>query len=356
MIDPVELLLQLVRTPSPSGDEAAVAAVLAGWAAARGLHPVVDDTGVRLVVEGASPGPTLLLASHLDTVPAGDGWSVPPCAGVVTDGRLMARGAVDAKASVSAMACAAALLAAEGGPAAGRLVVLATCSEETRDTTMPEALRRLGAAPDAVVVGEPTSLQPCIAQRGQLLLELHWEGDQVHAGWAAGREPPPVNAIHRAARDLTVLEGLTFDRIHPLLGAVAVTPTQLQAGVARNVTPPTCSAMLDIRTTPSYEHAEVVALIREQVEARVEIYSDRLLPAETPADSRLLPAVLAACPYAVPFASPTCSDWVFLRHLDTVKLGPGNSRRSHTVDEWIELAEVEAAAPLYLAIAKEVLG
>ena len=355
MMDAAELLVRLVRTPSPSGDEKRAAEVLAQWAKTHGLEPEIDDAAVRIVVEGHEPGPTLLMASHLDTVPPGDGWSVPPYDGVVSDGRLTGRGAVDAKASVSAMTAAAAELAALGGPAAGRLVVLATYSEENRDTTMPKALEDLGEPPDAAVVGEPTSLQPCIAQRGQLLLELHWKGDQVHAGWAAGRQPPPVNAIALAARDLTALGAMVFDRMHPLLGAVAVTPTQLSAGVARNVTPPEAWAMLDIRTTPAYEHAEVVAMIRDRAEARVEIYSDRLVPAETPADSRLLPAVMAACPGAQPFASPTCSDWVFLRHLDTVKLGPGNSRRSHTVDESIELAEVHAAAELYTALAREYL-
>lgn len=355
MTNVADLLVRLVQTPSPSGDEQRAAEVLAGWAKTHGLEPEIDDAAVRIIVEGREPGPTLLMASHLDTVPPGDGWSVPPYAGVVVDGRLTGRGSVDAKASVSAMTAAAAELKALGGPAVGRLVVLATYSEETRDTSMPRALEGLGDPPDAAVVGEPTSLQPCIAQRGQLLLELHWQGDQVHAGWAAGRQPPPVNAIAVAARDLTALGAMGFDREHPLLGAVAVTPTQLEAGVARNVTPPSAWAMLDIRTTPAYEHAEVVAMIRDRVEARVEIYSDRLVPAETPADSRLLPAVMAARPDARPFASPTCSDWVFLRHLDTVKLGPGNSRRSHTVDESIELAEVDAASEFYTAIAREYL-
>jgi len=355
MTDVSDLLVRLVQTPSPSGEERQAAEVLAGWAEAHGLEPEIDDAAVRIIVEGREPGPTLLMASHLDTVPPGDGWSVPPFDGVVSEGRLTGRGAVDAKASVSAMTAAAAELADHGGPGAGRLVVLATYSEETRDTSMPRALKGFGDPPDAAVVGEPTSLQPCIAQRGQLLLELHWQGDQVHAGWAAGRQPPPVNAISLAARDFNALGSLVLDRKHPLLGAVAVTPTQFEAGVARNVTPPTAWAMLDIRTTPAYEHAEIVAMIRDRVEARVEIYSDRLVPAETPADSRLLPAIMAAHPGGVPFASPTCSDWVFLRHLDAVKLGPGNSRRSHTVDESIELAEVHAAAELYTALAREYL-
>jgi acetylornithine deacetylase len=234
-------------------------------------------------------------------------------------------------------------------------VVLATYSEETRDTSMPEALRRLDHPPDAAVVGEPTSLEPCIAQRGQLLLELHWQGEQAHAGWVADRQPPPANAIRLAAQDLVALEAMKFERTHPLLGAVAMTPTQINAGVARNVTPPVCSVMFDIRTTPSYEHAEVIAAISDLVTAEVEIYSDRLVPAETPANSRLLESVMSVRPGATPFASPTCSDWVFLRHLDTIKMGPGNSRLSHTADEWIELDEVVAGALLYGDLAREYL-
>lgn len=353
--DATELLVQMVRTPSLSGEEAEVAAVLGQWAAAHGLDPVVDESAVRIVVEGRRPGPTLLMASHLDTVPPGDGWTVPPHAGHVEGRRLTGRGAVDAKASVSAMAAAAAHLKATGGPAAGRLVVLATYSEETRDTSMPEALRRLGEPPDAAVVGEPTSLEPCIAQRGQLLLELRWRGEQAHAGWVADRQPRPDNAISLAANDLVALEAMNFQRTHPLLGAVAMTPTQINAGVARNVTPPVCSVMFDIRTTPAYEHAEIVAAIQNLVAAEVEIYSDRLVPAETPPNSRLLESVMSVRPGAEPFASPTCSDWVFLRHLDAVKMGPGDSRLSHTADEWIELDEVAAGALLYGDVAREYL-
>lgn len=350
-----ELVVGLVRTPSPSGSEAEVAGVLAGWLESRGLEPVVDDAAVRIEVAGGRPGPTLLLASHLDTVPPGEGWSVDPYAGTIDGGRLFGRGAVDAKASVAAMAAAAADVAVTGGPGCGRLVVLATFSEETRDTSMPEALRRLGAAPDAAVVGEPTSLEPCIAQRGQLLLELIWEGEQAHAGWAAGRMPPPVNPISCAARDLVALESLTFDRRHPLLGAVAVTPTIIGAGIARNVIPPRCSVVLDIRTTPSHGHDELVSAIAGRVSGRVEVLSDRLVPAETPPDSRLLAAVQTVRPQSRPFASPTCSDWVFMRHVDAVKLGPGDSRLSHTADEWIALDEVDAGAHLYADLAREYL-
>lgn len=353
--DPVELLVALVRTASPSGQEERAAAMLENWARERGLAVHKDDAAVRIVVEGRAVGPTLLLASHLDTVPPGAGWTVDPYAGVVTDNRLTGRGAVDAKASVAAMATAAATLAAEGGPSRGRLVVLATYGEETRDTTMPEALRRLESAPEAAIVGEPTALVPCIAQRGQLLLRIVWRGEQVHAGWAAGREPRPVNAIEVAAKDISRLGGLVFERRHDTLGEVAVSVTMINAGIARNVTPPRCEAVLDVRTTPAYTHAEVIEAIRRHLGGDVEVISDRLVAVATPAGSRLLATVRVVQPDAIPFASPTCSDWVFLRNVDTVKLGPGESRQSHTLDESIDLAEVRRAADVYAAITRRYL-
>jgi len=351
-----ELLVGLVKVPSPSGGEAEAAALLAGWADGRVDAVEIDEAAVRLVVVGRDPGPTLLLASHLDTVPPGEGWSCDPYEGFVEDGWLTGRGAVDAKASVAAMAAAAVRLAAAGGPRRGRLVVLATNSEETRDTTMPEALVRLGAPPDFAVVGEPTGLEPATAQRGQLLLRLVWKGDQLHAGWVAGLEVRPVNAIERAAADLVQVAGLRLPRRHASLGDVAFTPTMLSAGVARNVTPPRCEAVLDVRTTPAYGHDEVTAAVRSAVGGEVEVISDRLVPTETPPGSALLAALRRVRPSVRPFASPTCSDWVFLRGVDAVKLGPGDSRQSHRPDERIELAEVARAAELYADLAAEVLS
>jgi len=353
----VELLARLVRTPSPSGQEHAAAALLAAWAAERGLAVEHDDAAVRISVASPRPGPTLALASHLDTVPAGEGWTVDPLGAAVHDGRLFGRGAVDAKASVAAMAAAAAALAADGGPARGSLLAIASFCEETRDTTMPETLRRLGRLPDAAIVGEPTGLRPCVAQRGQLLLRAVWEGEQMHSGWAAERGVPPVNAIAKAAHDLVALAALRPGRPHHRLGAVSITPTMVAGGIARNVTPPRCEVVLDVRTTPAWTHAELTALIAEALPGgRLEVISDRLVPAETPAGSALLAALHRALPEAVEITSPTCSDWVFLRGTDAVKLGPGESRVSHTADEWVDLEQVRAAVGVYAGIAREYLS
>jgi acetylornithine deacetylase len=350
--DPARLLVDLVRTPSVSGEEAAVAERLAAWGRERGLAATLDDAGVRFEAEGAAPGPTLWLASHLDTVPAGDGWRRDPFAGVVEAGVLFGRGASDAKASVAAMASA---VAAVGRPARGCLVAVFTFGEETARTTMPHALERLGR-PDAAIVGEPTSLRPCIAQRGLVILRLRWRGRAAHAGWSSMHAGSSRNAVHEAAADLARLAALRFEREHDILGTTSLNVTRISGGTASNVVPDLCEATLDIRTTPAYTPDEIVGRVTAAVSGEVEVVSRRFLPCATPVDSRLLPVVLDAAPDAEPFVSPTASDWVFLREVDAVKLGPGDSTLSHTVDERISLDEVVRARDLYAAIAARYLA
>lgn len=352
--DAAALLAALVRTPSLSGDEGAAAAVLAAWAESAGLRPSVDDTAVRIEVEGGAPCPTLLLASHLDTVPVGDGWVRDPYGAEIVDGFLHGRGAVDAKGSVASMTAAAAALAREGGPKRGRLVVLATYREETLSTSMPAALER-GGLPDAAIVGEPTRLEPCVAQRGLIVLRLRWHGTARHAGWSREGGAPADNAVLKAARDLDALSRLEFERVHPVLGRVGVTPTRIEGGVANNIVPDRCSAVLDVRTTPAYEVDEIVAAVRALVTGEVEVASARCLPCETPPGSRLLGAIRAVRPEAIPFGSPTASDWVSMRGVDAVKMGPGDSRLSHTAEERVAVDEIEEAVRLYTATAKEFL-
>lgn len=353
--DAALLARELVRTPSPSGDEERAARVCEVWCRERGLAVVRDDAAVRVTLSSDAPGPTLLLASHLDTVPPGEGWERDPFAGEVESGTLHGRGAVDAKSAIAAMFAAAASLAKEG-LARGRVIVLATYGEETRDTSMPRALARLDGAPDAAIVGEPTSLEPCVAQRGLLICEARWHGAQLHAGWAADLPEAPPSSIAKAARDLVRLETLSFPRRHAVLGAVVVTPTQLHAGVGRNITPPTCEALLDVRTTPAYTHEEIASILEHcLVEAEVRVVSDRLRPAETPEPSALLAAYRRARPQGRPFGSPTCSDWVFLRETDAIKLGPGDSRLSHTPREAIAITEIDEAARIYARCAWEYL-
>jgi acetylornithine deacetylase len=129
----------------------------------------------------------------------------------------------------------------------------------------------------------------------------------------------------------------------------------LDAGVSRNVTPPSATAVLDVRSTPDWTHEEIADFLRSRLDSEVVVTSKRLVPCETPAGSPLLAAARRARPESAQFGSPTCSDWVFLRHLDAIKAGPGTSRRSHTPDEYVDLPEVTAARRFYATVAREYL-
>ncbi len=341
----LELLRALVATPSVSGHEAAVAAVAARHAEGWRLRAAVTDHSVSVTIAGRAPGPALAFISHLDTVPAGDGWSRDPHSAEIAGGRLHGRGAGDAKGPVAAMLAAAADLAAAGGPARGSLTLLLGYCEETRDTTMGRAVATTGPF-TAAVVGEPTGLDLAVAQRGLLVCELIAKGEPHHAAHPGGE-----SAITALARDLAALPAVLPGRTHATLGDPRITPTQIRSEGPENSTPSAAVARLDIRSTPSWPHDALAAEIRSRLKGELRVLSDRLAPCATPANSALLIAARAAAPGAGEYASPTCSDWVFVRGLDALKCGPGDSRLSHAPDESIAVDEVTKARAFYAALA-----
>lgn len=349
----VELLRELVAISSISGNEEPLARFVEERVRSWGLDVVRDGTGVKVTVVGNRPGKTLVLLSHLDVVPPGEGWSREPFEPVIEDGRLYGRGSGDAKASVATMLLAAKDLADRRDAFAGRLVVILGYGEETKDTTMGRAVERVGPI-DGAVVGEPTNLNVAVAQRGLMMADLVARGDQRHAGYAA-QDGQFTNAITAMAADLVRLDGIVAERTHPILGVTTVTPTMITAGVSRNVTPPVARTVLDIRSTPAWTHEELEGELIARLDAEVVVTSKRLVPCETPPGSAVLAAARLARPELTTFGSPTCSDWVFVRHLDAIKCGPGTSRRSHTPDESVDLDEVIAARPFYAALAMEYL-
>ena len=344
----------MVAIPSVSGEEGALASFVGETTRSWGLDGVRDETAVRVEVRGRRAGPTLALVSHLDVVPAGKGWTRAPFEPTIEGTRLYGRGSGDAKASVAAMTWAARDVQERGGIETGRLVLIFGYGEETKNTTMEAAVAAAGPI-DAAVVGEPTNLDIAIAQRGLMMVDLRASGDQRHAGYATS-DGDFTNATLVLADDLLRLENLFADRLHPVLGRTAATPTMLEAGISRNVTPPVAQAVLDIRSTPDWTHDEIADVLRRSLRSEVVVTSRRLVPCETPPGSRLLATARRIRPEAKTFGSPTCSDWVFLRHTDTIKCGPGTSRRSHTADECVDLPEVTAARGFYGRLARDFLG
>ena len=350
----IDLLRELVAIPSVSGEEEALAVFVEGTARRWGLDVARDGNGVRVEVHGWGTGPTIALVSHLDVVPPGAGWTRDPYQPVVEGTRLFGRGSGDAKASVAAMLCAAKDIVDRGGMDAGRLVVLLGFGEETRSTTMGSFREGVGAI-DAAVIGEPTNLGFAVAQRGLLMVDVLAQGDQRHAGNTHGDEDFS-NAVLILAQDLLKLPALFVERVHPLLGSAVATPTMLEAGVGRNVTPPVARAVLDVRSTPDWSHEELAEALRQSLTSDVIVTSRRLVPCETPAASRLLSVASRLRPEAHHFGSPTCSDWVFFRDVDAFKCGPGTSKRSHTADEYVDLPEVTAARAFYAELVRAYLA
>jgi acetylornithine deacetylase len=346
-VKPADLVAELVRIPSPSGDEAPVAAFFADWLRAHGLPAKLDGRNVHLAL-GDGPR-TLLLCSHLDTVPVGDGWTKPPLEALREGERIWGRGSNDAKGCVAAMAHA--LIGLEL-PRGTRIVLAATCEEETgRPGGLADLLPSLGKI-DAAVVGEPTGLAPVIAQKGLLALEAVVSGKQAHAA----RPEEGSNAILNASRALLALEGLRFERTHPALGVPTAVPTVIKGGDRRNTIPARVEVSIDVRTTPLYEPAELADLVRRALgdQSQVTIRSERIRAVDTDPAHPIVRAAVAATGAATR-GSPTVSDWAFLRGVPAVKLGPGESRRSHTADEYVLESEVERGVSVYRALVKSFL-
>ena len=305
---------------------------------------------------GDAPRPRLLWNSHLDTVPPGKGWTGDPWTPRREGQRLTGLGANDAKGCVTALV--EAFLTThqklkQGGKLGGTLVLALTAEEETTGaeglSVILDRLRPL----DAGVVGEPTGLAPMIAQRGLLILRGMARGRTAHPA----NTPPQAakNAIVMAAEDVLRMQAFDWGETHPQLGRTHGNVTMIQGGFAHNVIPDACEFCLDIRTTPLESHQALYQRLKAHLQSDLTVRSERLVPIDTPANS---PIARAACRASgnPPQGSPTMSDMVFLTGIPAVKIGPGQSARSHTPDEFILESELVAGAAVYAGIAGSYFG
>ncbi len=340
--DPVALTCALVETPSVSGDEHAVVALIAEVLRHAGLRPTASGRNVWVAVEGRRPGPrTLLLEAHVDTVPSSPQWTREPWRATRADGRIHGLGSNDTKGGAAAMICAVAELA-RTRDFGGTLLFAATCDEETGGEGL-EVLRRELPALTGAVICEPTELRVATCQRGLLRVVVACEGRSAHAA----RPWQGVNAIELALADIVALRGIEAPEEHPLLGRATLTPTLIEGGVKANVVPPLCRFTLDGRPTPTYPNAWWEQRIRETVKGRIEVFRGRMTPVETDERDPLVRAALAAAGTGGPVAFGGVSDLFHVRDVPGVVLGPGRPEQSHQADEWVEESQVREAVGVY---------
>ncbi len=349
-MNPRGLLLDLVRTPSLSGNEAEIATFASDWLQARGVP--VKRLGDTLVaqIEGRSPGGTLLLNTHLDTVPAGAGWIGDPWKVDWIGDKLTGLGANDAKGCAAAMMCTMAELA-ENRDWSGTLQLALNATEETNNQGMADALAELGM-PDAGITGEPTGLQVVRSQAGLVVLQAFWEGKSCHAAHVARVENE--NAMLQACQDLAKLPAwIEPGEQHELLGNSTLVATALNSGERHNKIPCSAQALFDARLVPPTNAADCVAeLQRYLTSADVRVRSERLQAVDTAADDALVLAALAATGNSEAIGSTTLSDMALLQGVPAVKCGPGETARSHTPNEFLLTSELENGLHFYKTCAR----
>lgn len=344
--DAVDLLKELISIPRVSRQEGAAADAVERFMRSAGLNPRRSGNNVWSVCRDFNPDrPTLLLNSHIDTVKPVAGWSRNPCSPDVDpdSGRLYGIGSNDAGASlVSLMAAYRCLYEKIGGY---NVVFLASAEEEVSGKDGISSVLPMLPPIDVAVVGEPTGMNPAIAEKGLMVLDGVVRGRSGHAARNEG-----VNAIYRAIPVVERLRTLELPKVSATLGPVKISVTQISAGTQHNVVPDECRMVVDVRTTDAYSNEDTLEMIRAAVpECELTPRSTRLQPSGIDADNRLVQRLVMMG--KEPFGSPTLSDQALLR-CPSVKVGPGDSARSHTADEYIRLDEIREAIEIYLRMLK----
>lgn len=334
----VELLKALIATPSLSRDEARTGDLLFAFLAERGAAPERVHNNIWARAEGFDPArPTLLLNSHHDTVRPAASYTRDPFAPVVEEGRLYGLGSNDAGASVVSLV--ETFLTFRTRPLPFNLVLGISAEEECMGEHGIRALLPALGRVDMALVGEPTGMQAAVGERGLVVLDCTAHGRSGHAARGEG-----VNALYIALDDIARLRDFRFERESALLGPIGIAVTQIEAGTQHNVVPDTCHFVADIRTTDAYTNEETVEILRAAIRSEAVPRSTRIRAAAVGEEHPLVRAARAAGRQT--YVSPTTSDRT-LMPFPSLKMGPGESSRSHTADEFILLQEIEEGIAVY---------
>lgn len=357
------LLQSLIAIPSFSKEEEGTATVLFEFLQKQGATPYRVGNNVYAIAKDFNPAkPTLLLNSHHDTVKPNAHYTKDPFSPQIEEGRLYGLGSNDAGASLVSL-LASFLLCSTTTPREWNLIVTATAEEEISGTGGIEALLQDPSFIEqtkgcllkenihpatCAIVGEPTLLQMAIAERGLLVLDGVATGKPGHAAREEGD-----NALYHALDAIQAIRNFNWERKSSLLGPVKCSTTAIEtANKAHNIVPASCQFVVDVRVNEQYSFQEVIDTLQSMVAPVVTLKprSTRLRSSLIPLDHPLVKVGLAnQLPY---YGSPTTSDKALLP-FPALKLGPGNSARSHSADEWVGIDEIEKGIDLYYTLIEQ---
>ena len=338
----VDLLEGMISRPSVSRDEKEVADYLEQSWKEDGHFVFRSGNNIWLTNGQVDPKKkTILLNSHMDTVKPASGWTKDPFTPEETeDDRLYGLGSNDAGASVVSLYAAFSQLIQREQPY--NLIFLASCEEEVSGKNGIESVLGLLPPVSFAVVGEPTGMRPAVAEKGLMVLDCLARGKSGHAARDEG-----VNAIYEAMRDIEWFRTYQFPEKSDFLGPVKMSVTMIQAGTQHNVVPDKCEYVVDVRSNEFYSNEQLFKAIQASVKSEVKARSFRLNSSRTDLGHPFVRrAILLG---REPFGSPTLSDQA-LMPFPSVKMGPGDSARSHSADEYIALPEIREAIDLYVRL------
>ena len=340
-----KLLKDLIKIPSISKKEKEIAGFVCDYLKYHELKPKISGNNIYCQIGKGKK--SLLLNSHLDTVPPTGNWTLDPFKAKKLNGRIYGLGACDAKASLAAMIDAAISLNNLKEELDGNIIFAATCEEEDGNDGFEKLIKKINY--DAVVIGEPTNLDNCIAEKGIVRLKIVATGKSAHAALGG------INAIHNAVNDIKKLSNIKFKKIHGLLGFPSIQTTIINGGIKKNMIPDNCEFILDIRSTPTYTNSYLLDLIRKKTTSKIEIISNRILPKETDINEEIIQAAKKANQKAKISGFFATSDLAFANKPGII-LGPGNPKQAHTENEFVEISQLKKASFIYQRIAKKFLS
>ncbi len=336
--DAMQLLKKLIATPSVSRNEKDAADIMEQTIRSYGFEPQREANNLWIIDPHYDESrPTLLLNAHIDTVKPVASWSRDPFSPDVEDGVLYGLGSNDCGGGLCSLLQIFRMLTEK--PQSYNLIYLASAEEEV--SGKDGITRALPLLPhiDLAIVGEPTGMNPAVAEKGLMVLDVIAHGKSGHAARNEG-----VNAIYEALDDMCWIRDYKFEKVSEFLGPTKMTLTVVNAGTQHNVIPDKCTMLVDIRTNEFYDNEEVYEFIRQHLKSEVKAHSFRLKSSRIDPEHPLIRKCVAIG--MKPFGSPTLSDQA-LMHFPSFKLGPGESSRSHSANEFIRISEIRDAIAKY---------
>lgn len=346
--DSLELLKNLISIQSFSKEEDKTADLIGQFLQERGIkiHRKLNNIWAYNQHFDANK-PTVLLNSHHDTVKPNSGYTRDPYEPKIEDGKLYGLGSNDAGGCLVSLIATFLYFYAQEGLAYN--ICLATTAEEeiSGNNGLECVIPELGEL-EFAIVGEPTEMQLAIAERGLLVLDCTVTGKAGHAAREEGD-----NAIYKALKDIEWFRNYRFAKISEVFGPLKMSVTIINAGSQHNVVPATCTFTVDVRVTDAYSNEEVLRIIRTNVDCDVKARSVRLKPSSIDKEHPLVQSGIALG--RTTYGSPTTSDQALLS-IPSVKVGPGDSARSHMADEYVFVKEIAEGIQLYIDMLKPVIN